>query len=79
MTDVYILKEYQGKGLGSWLLGSVDEVLRSWKGLRRVCLMSSGNEAWYEKALGVKVFEQGTNGSGLVFMTRKGGGSVVKD
>ena len=78
MTDVYVLQEYQGKGLGTWLLSAVDETLRSWKGLRRVCLMSSGNDAWYEKALGVKEFDQG-NKSGLKFMTRKGGGSVVED
>jgi GNAT superfamily N-acetyltransferase len=78
MTDVYVLQEYQGKGLGSWLLSAVDETLRSWKGLRRVCLMSSGNDAWYEKALGVKEFNQ-ENKSGLKFMTRKGGGSVVED
>jgi hypothetical protein len=40
--------------------------------------MSSGNDAWYEKALGVKEFDQG-NKSGLKFMTRKGGGSVIED
>jgi GNAT superfamily N-acetyltransferase len=78
LTDVYILQEYQGKGLGTWLLSAVDEVLRSWKQLKRLCLMSSGNSEWYEKALGVKEFEKG-NKSGLVFMTRKGEGSVVVD
>jgi GNAT superfamily N-acetyltransferase len=78
ITDVYVLQEYQGKGLGTWLLSAVDETLRSWKGLRRVCLMSNGNDAWYEKALGVKEFDQG-NKSGLKFMTRKGGGSVIED
>jgi GNAT superfamily N-acetyltransferase len=77
LTDVYVLKEYQGKGLGTWLLGAVDEVLGSWRALRRVALMSSGNEGWYEKGLGVRVFDQG-NESGLVFMTRKGEGSVLE-
>ena len=24
LTDVYVLEEYQGKGLGTWLLGAVD-------------------------------------------------------
>jgi GNAT superfamily N-acetyltransferase len=79
ITDVYVLKEYQGKGLGTWLLSAVDEVLRGWKELRRVMLMTSGDVGWYEHGLGVKVFEQGSNSSGLVFMTRKGEGSVVKD
>ncbi len=77
LTDVYVLKEYQGKGLGTWLLGAVDEVLRSWRGLRRVAVMSSGNEEWYERGLGVKVFDQ-ENKNGLVFMTRRGEGSVLK-
>ncbi len=77
LTDVYVLEEYQGKGLGTWLLEAVDEVLRSWKGLRRVALMSNGNEEWYERGLGVKVFDQ-KNESELVFMTRKGEGSVLK-
>ena len=76
LTDVYILQDYQGKGLGTWLLSAVDETLRSWKGLRRVCLMSSGNNAWYDKGLGVKEFDQG-NESGLKFLTRKGAGSVT--
>jgi GNAT superfamily N-acetyltransferase len=76
VTDVYILKEYQEKGLGTWLLGAVDEVLRSWKGLRRVSLMSSAGLEWYERCLGVKEFDQG-NSSGLVFMTRRGEGSVM--
>lgn len=76
LTDVYVLKEYQGKGLGTWLLAAVDEVLRSWRGLRRVALMSSGNEEWYERSLGVQVFDQ-KNEIGLVFMTRKGEGSVL--
>jgi len=52
-------------------------VLRSWKGLRRVALMSNGIEEWYERGLGVKVFDQ-KNESELVFMTRKGEGSVLK-
>lgn len=72
-----MLKEYQGKGLGTWLLGAVNEVLRGWKGLRRLSLMSSGGEEWYERALGVRVFEQ-ENGMGLVFMTRRGEGSVIE-
>ncbi|PMD35618.1 acetyltransferase [Hyaloscypha variabilis F] len=76
ITDVYILQEYQGKGLGTWLLSAVDETLTSWKGLRRIGLMSSGNTEWYVKGLGVEEFDQG-NSSGLKFMTRRGGGSVV--
>jgi len=78
ITDVYILPEYQGKGLGTWLLGVVDKALRCWKGLRRLCLMSSGNNEWYVKALGVHEFDQG-NKNGLKFMTRKGEGSVILD
>ena len=76
LTDVYILDEYQGKGLGSWLIECVDEALSSWPELRRVFLVTSNANNFYHEKLQMKEFEQGKDG--LVMLTRKGAGSVIK-
>jgi GNAT superfamily N-acetyltransferase len=74
LTDVYILDEYQGKGLGKWLIGCVNEVLSTWPELRRMMLIRSGDPKFYEETLGMKNFVEGENG--LFIMNRKGPGSV---
>lgn len=58
LTDVYVLPEYQGKGLGSWMLGCLNEVIKAWPHLRRMMLLTSNNLSWYEKALGAKEFSE---------------------
>jgi GNAT superfamily N-acetyltransferase len=77
LTDVYILDEYQGKGLGTWLIKCVDEALSSWPELRRVVLVTSHGKNFYTDKLHVKEFEQGKNG--LVILSKKGAGSVLQD
>jgi len=79
LTDVYVLKEYQGKGLGRWLIGCVNEVLRSWPELRATVLFSSDGRAqkFYQEKLGTKPLEQGKNG--LVIMMNRGNGSPLDD
>jgi len=57
LTDVYILPEYQNRGLGSWLIQCVSE---AWSPkympiLRRVMLYTSIQVKWYEKLLGLRV------------------------
>jgi ribosomal protein S18 acetylase RimI-like enzyme len=77
MTDVYILTEYQGKGLGTWLLECVNETIDSWPEFRRALLMS-GNETGkvlYKKKLGMEPFPQGKNG--LEVLSKTGRGSVL--
>lgn len=77
ITDVYILPEYQGKGLGTWLLECVNETVGSWPYLRRVLLMT-GNEkgkVLYKKLLGMDPFPQGRNG--LEVLSKTGRGSVL--
>ena len=77
LTDVYIHADFQGKGLGSWLIECVDGTLKSWPELKRTMLIASGDTTFYEQKLGVKVFSQ--NAQGLVVMSARGGGSVLKD
>jgi GNAT superfamily N-acetyltransferase len=77
LTDVYILKEYQGKGLGTWLIQCVDETMNSWPDLRRALLLTSGNtgKAFYKKLLRMEPFPQDSNG--LEILNRRGTGSVL--
>jgi len=77
MTDIYILPEYQGKGLGTWLLECVNETIDGWPEFRRALLMT-GNEAGkilYKKKLGMEPFPQGKNG--LEVLNKTGKGSVL--
>lgn len=77
LTDVYILDEFQGKGLGTWLIKCVDEALSSWQELRRLILITSLGKNFYAEKLNMKEFEQGKNG--MAILSRKGAGSVLQD
>ncbi|KAI5866002.1 hypothetical protein GGS23DRAFT_364026 [Durotheca rogersii] len=54
LTDVYILPEHQGKGLGRWLMECLDEVIKGWAHLRRFMLLVSDKMDFYRKHLGAK-------------------------
>lgn len=69
LTDVYILEQYQGKGLGSFLIGCVNETLLSWPALRGTFLMTSGGD-FYTKRLGMKAFDGAK--IGVQLMVKKG-------
>lgn len=72
LTDVYVVEEEQGKGLGNWLIECVDEVLKEMGHLRKVLLVTSEGkgEQYYQKKLGMKRLEQGEDGN--VTMQRMG-------
>lgn len=73
LTDVFIEDEYQSKGLGSWLVGCVQEVIESMPYLRRSVLITSNWERsvpFYEKLMGVKVHES-REGEGFAFLMRE--------
>lgn len=76
LTDVYILEEHQGKGLGSWLVECVNEEFASWPHLRRVMLMANlkEGEAFYAK-MGMSQFKQGENG--FAILNKQGRGSAM--
>lgn len=82
ITDVYIDPSTQGKGLGTWLVSCVQEVIDSMPYLRRSMLLTGDWERsvpFYEKTMGMTVIESGKgkdggSGEGLAVMTRKGKG-----
>ncbi|KAJ9482299.1 hypothetical protein VN97_g11137 [Penicillium thymicola] len=59
MSDVYVLPEYQGNGLGKWLVACVAETFskENMPHLRRVMLPTDDErmQAFYTKVFGVKV------------------------
>ena len=73
LTDVYVLDEYQGWGLGSWLIGCVQEFFESMPHLRRSMLVTGSEWAqrYYEKRMKMGKVE----GKAIV-MAWKGPGAV---
>jgi GNAT superfamily N-acetyltransferase len=65
LTDVYILPELQGKGLGKWLIKCAREIIDSMPELRRSVLMTGATGKgvkFYEEELDMKVFNSGDEG-----------------
>jgi GNAT superfamily N-acetyltransferase len=74
LTDVYVLREYQKMGLGSWMISCVNEAIETWPQLRGMVLICANSEAgWYEKLLGVKVLES-IKGHEVNMMMKEGPG-----
>lgn len=75
LTDLYILPEYQGAGLGRWLIDCVDEVLKEMPYLRWAMLRTSSvkSKEAYEAKLRMSVLAEVDPNRGIV-MGRRGGG-----
>lgn len=79
LTDVFILPEYQGHGLGTWLVACVQEVIEAMPHLRRSVLFTGDwkrSVPFYEKVMGMEVTKcqpavDGEEGQGLAVMMRK--------
>jgi GNAT superfamily N-acetyltransferase len=63
LTDVYILPEYQGKGLGKWLLECLNEVIKGWRHLRRFIFLTSDTMDFYRRTLGAKEWSEFEHGA----------------
>jgi len=61
LTDVYVLPEHQGRGLATWMMGCLNEILDQWDNLRRFMLITSSDQAveLYRKTLGAQVWNEG--------------------
>ncbi|CAI7624748.1 unnamed protein product [Penicillium glandicola] len=75
LSDTYVLPEYQGNGLGRWLVGCVAETFskENMPYLRRIMLLTDDErmQAFYTKMFGMKVIgreERKDMGRDLVFM-----------
>lgn len=74
LTDVYVLEEHQQRGLGTFLMTCVNEVLESWPEMRGFWILSSSPQAQrlYEKTCGaVDFFAENTNPN-LQLLEKKG-------
>lgn len=71
LTDVYVLPEHRGGGLGKWLIGCCGEIIEGAPHLRRALLMASPGEGkkFYEKELGME--DLGNEREHVVGMTRR--------
>lgn len=58
LTDVYVLPEYQGKGLGRWILECLNEIIKGWPYLRRFMFITSDSFELYRKTLGAKEWSE---------------------
>ncbi|KAI1326547.1 hypothetical protein F5Y16DRAFT_374503 [Xylariaceae sp. FL0255] len=76
LTDVYVLEEYQHKGLGRWMMECLDEVIKSWPHLRRFALLTSSSQELYKKTLGAKDWEE-LKKPGLLMQMVVGPGGVA--
>ena len=77
LTDVYVLAEYQGKGLGKWLVECVNETLASWPEFRRAILVTTHGSKFYAETLGMSEFKQGENN--MAVFQKRGPGSKHTD
>lgn len=79
LTDVFILPEYQGQGLGKWLMECIKEKIDAWPELRTSMLVTSGEHAkeFYKKTLGLTPFtkKKTVKDHGLEILHRWGPGS----
>lgn len=76
LTDVWVNPEYQGKGLGRWLVGCVKESMDTLPHLRRSMLFTGDWERsvpFYRDFMDMTLIETKT-GEGLALMERKGKG-----
>lgn len=76
LTDVWVDPALQGKGLGSWLIRCVQEVLDGMPNLRRAMLLTGDWERsvpFYERLLDMSLVEP-KRGEGLAVMESKGRG-----
>lgn len=77
LTDVYIQPEYQGTGLGTWMMECLDELVGGMEHLRRYVLFTKGKKTrdYYEKVVDMKVM--GYLGNEMYLMGRRGPGGYT--
>lgn len=75
LTDVFILEDYQRRGLASWMMRALKDVVDSWPNLRGLMLMTHDESAarLYKRELGALDFDKGPS-KGLVMLEMAGNG-----
>ena len=77
LTDVYVLKEYQQKGLGTWIMDCLNEIVEPWPKLRGFWIFSSSDEGekLYSKSLKAADFFATNPDTHLKLLWKKGNGN----
>ncbi|KAF4595892.1 Acyl-CoA N-acyltransferase [Ophiocordyceps camponoti-floridani] len=75
LTDVFVLSEFQRRGLATWMMRAVKEVVDEWPNLRGLMLMTHDKDAarMYTRELGAVDFDKGPS-AGLVLLEMGGKG-----
>lgn len=74
LTDVYVLKEHQERGLGTFLMKCLNEIVESWPELRALWILASSPESQklYAKIFDAHDFFAANNKSNLRLLEKKG-------
>ncbi|KAF5025594.1 hypothetical protein F66182_2338 [Fusarium sp. NRRL 66182] len=73
LTDVFVVQEFQRRGLASWLMKALKEIVDEWEHMRGLLLMTHDQAAarLYQRELGALEFEKGPS-AGLVMLEMPG-------
>jgi GNAT superfamily N-acetyltransferase len=79
LTDVFVLKSHQRRGLARWMMQGIREMLTPWPYLRGLVLMAADESAarMYRQELRAEDINDGPS-AGLVILEMPGKGSVSK-
>ncbi|KAH7312244.1 hypothetical protein B0I35DRAFT_480717 [Stachybotrys elegans] len=75
LTDVFVLRDFQRRGLAGWMMRALKEVLAEWPHLRGMLVMTDNKDTakLYERELGVVDFDKGPS-AGLLVLEMPGRG-----
>lgn len=75
LTDVFVLPDSQRKGLASWMMRCIKELVDGWPDLRGLMLMTHDKTAakMYETTLGALDFDKGPS-AGMMMLEMAGPG-----
>lgn len=75
LTDVFIVEEFQRRGLASWMMRALKQLVDGWPNLRGLMLMTHDQAAarMYQRTLGAVDFDKGPS-AGLVMLEMGGKG-----
>ncbi|KAG5988139.1 hypothetical protein E4U43_004829 [Claviceps pusilla] len=75
LTDVFIAQDFQRRGLASWMMCAIKELVDEWPNLRGLMLMTHDQAAarMYQRTLGAVDFDKGPS-AGLVVLEMGGRG-----
>lgn len=74
LTDVYVLKEHQQRGLGTYVLECLNEILEGWPELRGFWILPSSPESQrlYQKIFGAVDFFAQSSSTNMRLLEKKG-------